>query len=245
MNLHTRPDMTEKETRPERRSLQMQIEIPNPGIGRLLSLEEEDLRRHDEECQKLDPEKYDTEYSLLLHNQNVAEGLRMLGEERGADDIDLALLYIAGLGHDLGKLAPCCIIYRCPRKLTAEEMKVMARHSFLSEEHMQKYRKWLRKEDLHILHDACILDRHHHDPYRIGPPRLRRFGWDLMAIDMLVALKETRGNRAGLSLQNAIRMLPREIKRKVPLHWRITYASEIVDTLQMIGKVYLKPVTAT
>lgn len=224
----------------ERRFLAMPIAIFNPGLERLLSLVDNDLREHDEEFSQFDKNEWQSEYSLRIHHQKVAEAMRMISEARGVTDSELALRTSAALMHDLGKLAPPCHVYRMDRKLTPHEMEEVRKHSLFSAEHVHKYRGVLRRENLPFVRDVSVLVLHHHEPHKIWWSYLRRMAWDLMLADALVALTETRGKREGLRLESALKKLPQEIKRKVPLIWRILFFLEIKDALLVINRVYRK-----
>lgn len=70
----------------------------------------------------------------LRHSQRVALLARSTGRLLGWDDEDLRLLTIAGLLHDVGKLAVDREILHKPGRLTEEEWQIIRRHPVVSEQ---------------------------------------------------------------------------------------------------------------
>jgi hypothetical protein len=73
-------------------------------------------------------------YSTLTstHSASVAESAVQIARRFGLGELDVRLLGIAGVTHDLGKLAIPNAILDKPERLTEAEMQVMQQHSYFT-----------------------------------------------------------------------------------------------------------------
>jgi HD-GYP domain-containing protein (c-di-GMP phosphodiesterase class II) len=139
------------------------------------------------------------------HSEDVTEYSLMIAEQIGLSQDTMRTLRLAGLLHDLGKIAIPDSILRKPGKLTDEEYEVMKQHPVFG---------WLIVGAIPSLSETLPAVRHHHERYdgRGYPDRLA--GEDipllgrLMAVaDAFSAMTTDRPYRKGMGLAEAVDQL--------------------------------------
>ncbi len=139
------------------------------------------------------------------HSAGVAACARELGRLYGFDDVDCHLLYLAGLLHDLGKLAVPAELLEKPGKLTPDEFDVVRRHT---------YHTYRIMETLSVFDMIRAWGAYHHErmdgsgyPFHITGDKLPLGSRIVAVADIFTALTETRPYRNGVDPQEALQML--------------------------------------
>lgn len=137
------------------------------------------------------------------HSLGVAHTARMLLKlSRMADEGDLTTMFIAGLLHDIGKLAVPHEILEKPAALTPEELSLIQQHAETSLDLLGS-----------IPGFSCVRDwggRHHERldgtgyPHGIRGPKLSLPMRVIAVADVFTALTEDRPYRAGMPLAQAM-----------------------------------------
>jgi putative two-component system response regulator len=142
------------------------------------------------------------------HSYRISDYAGLLGKSLGLPDDDLEALRLAGLLHDVGKVAvPDAILFK-PGQLTREETDVMRKHPVIGENICTP---------LKTLRNVLPIIRHHHERMDGSgyPDRLRGENIPLNArilhvVDVYDALTTDRPYRKSLSRQCATSILQEE-----------------------------------
>jgi len=145
------------------------------------------------------------------HSASVAATAEALAQLCGFSESDCWMMHLAGLLHDLGKLAVPAEILEKPDKLTREEYAVMRRHTYFT---------------YHILEPLKILDSvvewgsYHHErmdgrgyPFHLHDTELPLGARIVSVADYFTALTEDRPYRKGLPDREALRILSEATER--------------------------------
>jgi response regulator RpfG family c-di-GMP phosphodiesterase len=153
----------------------------------------DDVIEHDKSFAPLDPELYQTKYSLHRHLMRV--GLTCGGMARALDwpqeEVDLASA--SGQSHDLGKLEDICQRYRERREFTLEDRQIMSLHPHLSAERIATLKPHLRATDHPFIDKVMHVVRCHHKPYWLLDEQLRRIAYCVKIADAWNFHQEDRG----------------------------------------------------
>ena len=141
------------------------------------------------------------------HSKTVARLSVRLGRHVGLRREELYEIHLAGLLHDIGKIAVPDEILMKPGRLTEEEMRQVQAHVEWS---------WNILAPITMLGSVALMVRHHHERYdgKGYPDRLSGeaipLGARIMAVaDMFVAMTEDRPYRKGLPIELAVAELHR------------------------------------
>jgi diguanylate cyclase (GGDEF)-like protein len=141
------------------------------------------------------------------HSEEVTEYSLLIAEELGLSEDTKRTLRLAGLLHDLGKIAIPDAILRKPGRLTDEEFEVMKQHPVFG---------WMIVSAIPSLSETLPPIRHHHERYdgRGYPDALAGeaipFLGRLMAVaDAFSAMTTDRPYRKGMSFEEAAAELER------------------------------------
>jgi HD-GYP domain-containing protein (c-di-GMP phosphodiesterase class II) len=139
------------------------------------------------------------------HSAGVAAAAELLASRCGFSLTDCRMIHLAGLMHDLGKLAVPAEILEKPDKLTKEEFAVMRRHTYFT---------------FHLLEPLKVLDvirnwaAFHHErmdghgyPFHLVENELPLGSRILSVADIFTALTEDRPYRQGMSSEKAYQIL--------------------------------------
>ncbi len=139
------------------------------------------------------------------HSAGVAAVAEFLAYRCGFSLTDCRMIHLAGLMHDLGKLAVPAEILEKPDKLTKEEFAVMRRHTYYT---------------FHLLEPLKVLDvirvwaAFHHErmdghgyPFHLVENELPLGSRILSVADIFTALTEDRPYREGISGEKAFKIL--------------------------------------
>ena len=144
------------------------------------------------------------------HSEEVATYAQLLAEEIGLPPHRCALLFDAGLLHDVGKVGVPDTVLRKPGRLTDEEMDAMKHHVVLSEALV----RCLLPADT----DPDVIDavRYHHErwdghgyPYGLAGEDVPLMGRIMVVVDATSAMHMDRPYRKGLSPTLIVRELRR------------------------------------
>src|SRR5947209_7807186 len=136
------------------------------------------------------------------HSEDVTEYCLMIARELGLSEETMRTLRIAGLLHDLGKIAIPDGILRKPGALTDEEFDVMKQHPVLG---------YLIVSAIPSLAETLPAIRHHHErwdgrgyPDKLAGEDIPLLGRLMAVPDAFSAMTTDRPYRKGLSTQEAI-----------------------------------------
>jgi HD-GYP domain-containing protein (c-di-GMP phosphodiesterase class II) len=139
------------------------------------------------------------------HSAGVAACAAELGRLTGHSQTECHLLHLAGLLHDLGKLAVPTEILEKPGKLTQDEYDVVRRHT---------YHTFCIMETLQMLDVVRIWGAYHHErmdgqgyPFHLSETDLPLESRIVTVADIFSALTENRPYRAGMSPDKALEIL--------------------------------------
>jgi HD-GYP domain-containing protein (c-di-GMP phosphodiesterase class II) len=139
------------------------------------------------------------------HSERVARLVRRLGEQIGLDGPQLEQLYLAGLLHDVGKIAVSDTLLKKPERLTDEEFAALARHPVIG---------WSMLHELPALRHVAAGVLHHHECYD-GSGYPDRLAGEAIPLDARIiaicdaydAMTSDRPYRSGMPDQLAVSVL--------------------------------------
>ena len=146
------------------------------------------------------------------HSERVAAMAVSIGTTMQLPPAELEDLKRAGLLHDIGKLGVPVAVLDKPGKLTAEEYRMVQRHSSLGASILQPIKAFA---------DIITMVRHHHENFDGSgyPDGLAgsdiELGARILAVaDVFDALKSDRPYRRGLPLENVIDFMGKQSQRQ-------------------------------
>ena len=145
------------------------------------------------------------------HSSGVAAGAEALARLAGRPPGECAQLRIAGLLHDLGKLAVPAELLEKPGKLTRQEKSVVRCHTFFTRRAL---------ENISAFEEITSWSADHHErldgsgyPFHVGGRDLS-FGSRIVAVsDVFTAITEDRPYRAGMDKRRAQRVINNMVSR--------------------------------
>jgi len=139
------------------------------------------------------------------HSAGVAASAECLARLCGLSEADCWMMHLAGMLHDLGKLAVPSEILEKPTRLTQEEYAVIRRHTYFTFHIM---------EPLKILDIVRVWGAYHHErmdghgyPFHLEENELPLGSRIVSVADIFTALTEDRPYRKGLSGAEALQVL--------------------------------------
>lgn len=149
--------------------------------------------------------------NTLGHCERLADYGARLGARLGMSKEDIEALRLAGLVHDIGKLAIPDSILKKPGKLDEFEWEIMRTHSAEGE---------LICSGLASFERVLPIIRHHHEkldgsgyPDRLAGDAIPATARVLQVIDVYDALTTARPYKAAETPENALRIMEREVER--------------------------------
>ncbi len=163
------------------------------------------------------------------HSSGVAQTAIALASLFKFSSQELKLMKVAGLLHDVGKIAIPREVLEKPGRLSFEEMSVMKSHVYFSYKILSK---------LEVGREIVEWASYHHEtldgkgyPFRLKAAELS-LGSRIMAVaDIFTALKEDRPYKRGLSNEEALKII-KKLSEKNKLDKRVVNA-----LIENIGKV--------
>lgn len=146
------------------------------------------------------------------HSRGVAAAARLIGENMGLPEEDCSLLEIAGLLHDLGKLAIPNEVLEKPGRLTAQEYNIMKQHAY--------YTYWLLKPITRVYPLAEWAAYHHETPDGRGYPfgktgdELDSKSRIITTADIFTALREERPYRKCMGWDQIAKIVSEMVKKR-------------------------------
>jgi HD-GYP domain-containing protein (c-di-GMP phosphodiesterase class II) len=139
------------------------------------------------------------------HSAGVAATADVLAQLCGFSPADCRTIHLAGLMHDLGKLAVPAEILEKPGRLTPEEFAVIRRHTYFT---------FHLLEPLRVLDVIRIWAALHHErmdghgyPFHLSGEEIPLGSRIVSVADVFTALTEDRPYRRGMSCADAFRIL--------------------------------------
>lgn len=139
------------------------------------------------------------------HSAGVAAVAEILAKRCGFSPADQHMIHLAGLMHDLGKLAIPAEILEKPGKLTSEEFAMMRRHTYYT---------FHLLEPLKVLDVIRVWGAYHHErmdghgyPFHLVENEIPLGSRIVSVADVFTALTENRPYRAGMNVSDAFQFL--------------------------------------
>lgn len=140
-----------------------------------------------------------------MHSRSVAQVSAFLAQARGYSREEIKLIKIAGLFHDLGKLAIPNEILESPNKLTDKEFSIIKQHPYYS------YRILEQIDGFSLIAEWAAF---HHEtldgagyPFRRAESSLKLGSRIVSVADVFVALSETRPYRQALAVREVEKIM--------------------------------------
>lgn len=140
-----------------------------------------------------------------MHSRGVAQVAAFLAQARGYSQEEIELIKIAGLFHDLGKLAIPNELLENPNKLTDKEFSIIKQHPYYT------YRILEQIDGFSLIAEWAAF---HHEtldgagyPFRISEPSLKLGSRIVSVADVFVALSENRPYRRSLALREVEKIM--------------------------------------
>lgn len=140
-----------------------------------------------------------------MHSRGVAQVSAFLAKARGYSRGEIKLMKIAGLFHDLGKLAIPNDILEKPEKLTDREFSTIKQHPYYT------YRILEQIDGFSVIAEWAA---YHHEtldstgyPFRVPEDSLKLGSRIVSVADVFVALSENRPYRRSLSLEQVEKIM--------------------------------------
>ncbi|MFT4702437.1 MAG: response regulator RpfG family c-di-GMP phosphodiesterase, partial [Bradymonadia bacterium] len=144
------------------------------------------------------------------HVRRVAEYSRVLGEELGLPEQDLALLYTATPLHDIGKVGIADEILKKPGKLTNEEFAHVKKHAQIGA-------TMLGGSEQEVFRAASVIAGQHHErwdgkgyPHGLSGEQIHVFGRIVAVADVFDALCSRRCYKDAWPLDRALALFAEE-----------------------------------
>lgn len=145
------------------------------------------------------------------HSERLVHYSLQLGTSLGLPDDELDVLRIAGLVHDIGKVAVPDAILRKPGRLTATELEIIRQHPVVGESICAPLKSF---------RDALPLIRHHHErmngsgyPDGLMGDRIPLSARILQTVDIYDALTTDRPYRKAMPRDAALAVMMTEVQR--------------------------------
>lgn len=147
---------------------------------------------------------------MLVFNHNVAKVAERIALYTGFSEVESERIYIAGLLHDIGKLAVPNEILLKPGRLSEEEFDIVKQHPY--------YSYYILQQD-EGFQDIAVWAGFHHEtidgkgyPFGLKPSEINLGSRILLTADIYSALLEDRPYREGLTHTQTIGILYDMIK---------------------------------
>lgn len=146
-----------------------------------------------------------TSHYTASHSQNVAKVAKFLAEKRSFCENEVKEFYLAGLLHDLGKLAIPNEILNKPEKLTKEEFDIIKQHPYYSQRILEQV------DGFEVI--AKWVGAHHETldgkgyPYKQRCESIKLGSRIISVADVFSALIEDRPYRKGMTVAEAIKIM--------------------------------------
>ncbi|BBB90633.1 MAG TPA: HD domain-containing protein [Methylomusa anaerophila] len=133
-----------------------------------------------------------------VHSRSVARVAAFLAKSRGYSAEEIKMMRIAGLFHDLGKLAIPNAILEKPARLTDQEFSLIKKHPYYTYRILEQIDGFATISDWAAFHHETIDGSGY--PFRVSGSSLRLGSRIVSAADVFVALTENRPYRKPLPL---------------------------------------------
>ncbi len=143
------------------------------------------------------------------HSAGVAESAVQIAQRFGLGELDVRLLGIAGVTHDLGKLAVPNAILDKPERLSAAETAVMRQHSYFTYTILKSIEGFGQIADWAGLHHEKLDGEGY--PFHLAGDRLSTGARILAVADVFTALVEDRPYRQGFDRVRVQSILQEEV----------------------------------
>lgn len=175
----------------------------------------------------------------LRHSKDVATISAFLAEKHGHNDEELKIFYLAGLLHDLGKLAVPSEIINKPDKLTAEEYDLIKQHPYYSHRILQQIEGFEQISNWVCQHHESFNGEGY--PYKLCSNKISLGARILTVADVFCALTEDRPYRSALTLEQTLEIMD-EMAQNLSIDPNIykyikLYPEEVISILENQRKI--------
>lgn len=139
------------------------------------------------------------------HSRGVAMVSAFLAQAKGYSQEEIKLMRIAGLFHDLGKLAIPNEILEKPGKLTDQEFAIIKQHPYYTYRILEQIDGFSLVAEWAAFHHETLDGTGY--PFRVPEASLRLGSRIVSVADVFVALAENRPYRAALSIQETAKIM--------------------------------------
>ena len=153
-----------------------------------------------------------TSHYTAAHSRNVASVSQLLAELRGFSGEESRYFYLAGLLHDIGKLAVPNEILNKPDRLSEDEMEIVRQHPYYSHrilaqiEGFEKIALWVGT------HHETLNGQGY--PYRLNRNSIDLGSRILAVADIFSALVESRPYRPSLTIEDSFEIMDNMVLRE-------------------------------
>lgn len=159
----------------------------------------------------------------VTHSTGVAASAEILAKLFAFSGDECRLMHIAGLLHDLGKLAVPAEILEKPNQLTPKEMNIIKSHTFHSYRILEKIEPLRTINEWGSFHHERLNGRGY--PFHLNADNLSLGSRIMCVADVFTALNEDRPYRKGMTAEKALSILKDMAKNS-------TLDSAIVNALE-------------
>ena len=146
-----------------------------------------------------------TSHYTASHSQSVAKVAKFLSKQRGFSENETKEFYLAGLLHDLGKLAIPNEILNKPGSLTKDEFDIITQHPYYSHRILEQIEGFEKI--------ASWVGAHHETldgsgyPYKLKSEKIELGSRIISVADVFTALIEERPYRVGLTVKETFSII--------------------------------------
>ena len=140
-----------------------------------------------------------------MHSRGVAQASAFLAQARGYSREEIKLIKIAGLFHDLGKLAIPNEVLESPHKLTDQEFSIIKQHPYYTYRILEQIDGFALIAEWAAFHHETLDGAGY--PFRKSDASLKLGARIISVADVFVALSENRPYRRSLPMQEVEKIM--------------------------------------
>lgn len=146
-----------------------------------------------------------TSHFTAEHSKNVAKVAKFLAKKRGFSDDETKQFYLAGLLHDLGKLAVPNEILNKTDRLTKDELDIIKQHPYYSHRILEQVDGFEKIASWVGTHHETLDGEGY--PYRLKAEKIDLGSRVIAVADVFTALIEDRPYKGGMTIDEAFHII--------------------------------------